>query len=69
MVGVSHGSFLTLYKAGTDAFCERQNKVGLGYDEWKQRREKGGNAFRKNMVTHISKLWEICFVVVPPTVC
>jgi hypothetical protein len=59
MVGVSHGSFLTLYKAGTDAFCERQNKVGLGYDEWKQRREKGGNAFRKNIVTQLDAAYHL----------
>jgi len=40
IVGVSHGSFLTLYRVGTEDFWERQNQTFLVHDEWKERRAK-----------------------------
>lgn len=38
IVGVSHGSFRTLYRAGTDGRCERENQNDFEHDEWRQRR-------------------------------
>jgi len=39
MVGVSHGSFRTLYRAGTDDCRGRQYQDNFEHDEWKQRRK------------------------------